>query len=172
MSKIEFRKGNLLDSEAEAVVNTVNTVGVMGKGIALLFRKAYPENYKKYKAECRKNKIQVGKMFYVRVGEDTSPNLFEQMPDSRKSEYTQWIINFPTKQHWRSPSKLQWIEDGLKDLQRVIENKRIRSVALPQLGCGNGGLEWRDVEPKIRTTFSGDSDLTIIIYESPREVFQ
>lgn len=172
MSKFEFRKGNLLDSEAEAIVNTVNTVGVMGKGIALLFRKAYPENYKKYKSECRKNNIKVGKMFYVRVGEDTSPSLFEQTTDSNKSEYPLWIINFPTKQHWRSPSKLEWIDEGLQDLKRVLEEKKIRSVALPQLGCGNGGLDWRDVEQKIRKTFVDGGDRTIIIYESPKEIFQ
>lgn len=172
MSKIEFQKGNLLESKAEALVNTVNTVGVMGKGIALLFKRAYPENYTKYKTACRKHEVKIGQMFNVRVGVNTYPDLFGQETDSDESKYPQWIINFPTKQHWRGSSKLQWIEDGLEDLKKVIEKNKIRTVALPQLGCGNGGLNWRDVEPSIHKAFADLKEVRIIVYESPAEIFR
>lgn len=171
MSKIEVRKGNLLDSDSQAIVNTVNTVGVMGKGIALLFKKAYPENFKNYRKECLKKNVKVGRMLEFKVGNDDTSDLFNQTMDSNKSEHPMWIINFPTKQHWRSPSNLQWIEQGLNDLKRVIDEHNIQSIALPQLGCGNGGLDWKDVEPKIQKAFA-DSDVRVIVYESPKEIFQ
>src|SRR5580704_11959007 len=102
---IRFTQGNLLDSEAEALVNTVNTVGVMGKGIALMFKEAFPENFKAYATACKKGDVKVGEMFVTERRDLIGPR---------------WIINFPTKKHWRHPSKLEWIEAGLADLKRVI----------------------------------------------------
>jgi O-acetyl-ADP-ribose deacetylase (regulator of RNase III) len=119
------------------VVNTVNEVGVMGKGIALMFRDAFPENAGAYEAACRAGQVRVGHMFVTRNQALVGPR---------------WIINFPTKKHWRNPSRLEWIREGLRDLVRAVRENGIRSVALPPLGCGAGGLEWshqgptRDVE--------------------------
>lgn len=124
---IRYTQGNLLDVSAEALVNTVNEVGVMGKGIALMFREAFPENMSAYEQACKRNEVQVGRMFVTENRALTGPK---------------WIINFPTKKHWRHPSRMEWIREGLKDLVRVLQEKQIRSVALPPLGCGNGGLEW------------------------------
>src|SRR5437899_11892076 len=107
---IRFLKGNLLEAPAEAVVNTVNTVGLMGKGIALMFKESFPENYKRYEDACKKKEVRVGQMF-------VTENLSLQGP--------RWIINFPTKQHWRQPTKLEWVVEGLKDLRRVISAKNI-----------------------------------------------
>src|ERR1700735_2360619 len=105
---IEFKQGNLLDAKAEALVNTVNTVGVMGKGIALMFKEAFPENFKAYAAACRRNEVRVGHMFVTERQQLMMPR---------------WIINFPTKMHWRQPSEMEWIESGLADLVRVIADK-------------------------------------------------
>src|SRR6266481_4386164 len=119
---IRFTQGNLLDSDAEALVNTVNTVGVMGKGVALMFKEAYPKNFEAYETACRLEEVKVGKMFVTeRVGEMFGPK---------------WIVNFPTKAHWRFPSKIEWIVQGLEDLKHVISEKQIASVALPPLGAG------------------------------------
>ncbi len=105
---IEFTRGNLLDSKAEALVNTVNTVGVMGKGVALMFKEAYPENFKAYEAACKKKEVKVGRMFVTERQALIGPK---------------WIINFPTKEHWRGNSKMKWIEAGLEDLKRIIAEK-------------------------------------------------
>src|SRR3954468_22495379 len=131
---ITFRQGNLLEAEAEALVNTVNTVGVMGKGIALMFKEAFPENYQAYRDTYKKRLIETGRIF-VTERRDVMGG-------------PKWIINFPTKQHWRSPSKIEWIEAGLLDLRRFIEDHNIHSVALPPLGSGNGGLDWQEVRPR------------------------
>ena len=131
---IEFTRGNLLEAKAEALVNTVNTVGVMGKGVALMFKEAFPENFKAYEAACKKKEVKVGRMFVTERQALIGPK---------------WIINFPTKEHWRGDSKMAWIEAGLEDLKRVIAEKKIRSIAIPPLGSGNGGLNWSDVRPKI-----------------------
>ncbi|MDP1698289.1 MAG: macro domain-containing protein [Xanthomonadaceae bacterium] len=131
---LRFTTGNLLHAEADAVVNTVNTVGVMGKGIALAFKDTYPENFNAYEAACRAGEVRVGRMFVT---------------ENHSLHRPRWIINFPTKQHWRNPSKLEWIRTGLADLRRVVLDLGIRSLALPPLGCGNGGLEWDDVRPLI-----------------------
>lgn len=148
---ITFRQGNLLDSGAEAVVNTVNTVGVMGKGIALMFKEAFPDNFKAYKAACKAGKVQIGQVFVTeRLNLEGGPK---------------WIINFPTKEHWRNPSKLEWIIEGLKDLKRVIVEKKIRSIALPPLGSGNGGLDWAEVRPQIESALEGLSGVEVIVYE-------
>lgn len=153
---ISYTKGNLLDADVEAVVNTVNTVGVMGKGIALMFKEAFPENFKEYKSACKAGGVEVGHMFVTETGEMIGPK---------------WIINFPTKKHWRNPTKIEWITEGLKDLKKVIEENDIRSVAVPPLGCGNGGLDWRDVRPAIEDALGSLSGVESIVYE-PTDRYQ
>ncbi len=152
---ITFRKGNLLDAPADALVNTVNTVGVMGKGIALLFKHAFPENFQAYDAACRRNEVHVGHMFVTE-----NPLFFGP----------KWIINFPSKKHWRDPSKLEWITAGLEDLRRVITERGIRSVAVPALGCGNGGLNWADVPREIERLLGSLSDVDIQVFEPMPDV--
>lgn len=146
---ISFKQGNLLAEDAEAVVNTVNTHGVMGKGIALMFKEAFPDNFKAYEAACKSGEVQIGRMF-----------VFER----QRLGGPKWIINFPTKKHWRNPSKLQWIESGLQDLVRVILEKGIKSIALPPLGAGNGGLDWAEVRPIIVSAL-GDLKIDIVQFE-------
>lgn len=128
---IRYLAGNLLHAQAEALVNTVNTVGVMGKGIALQFKEAFPENFYAYAQAVKAGEVKVGKVFVTQV-----PQL----------DGTRYIINFPTKQHWRHPSQYAWIAEGLEDLVRVIQAQNIRSIALPPLGCGNGRLDWAKVK--------------------------
>ena len=147
---ITFTQGNLLGADAEALVNTVNTVGVMGKGIALMFKEAFPENFQAYKKACDRREIEVGQMFVTERRQLIGPR---------------WIINFPTKKHWRNPSKMEWIERGLEDLQRIIREKGIRSIALPPLGSGNGGLDWSEVREKIEVSLSKLSDVEVTVYE-------
>lgn len=147
---MEFVTGNLLDSEAEALVNTVNTVGVMGKGIALQFKERFPENYLAYRRACKEGKVEVGKMFVHKEltlhGEKT-------------------IINFPTKKHWRHKSQYSYIEDGLKDFVKILDERNIRSVAIPPLGAGNGGLDWAKVK-ELLVKYLGDiTNTEILVYE-------
>lgn len=151
-----FIQGNLLDARVDALVNTVNTVGVMGKGIALMFKERFPENFRAYAAACKAGEVRVGEMFVQPGAELDGPR---------------WIINFPTKQDWRHPSRAEWIDSGLAALKDVIRQKNIRSIALPPLGCGNGGLEWTDVRPKIETTLGGLDDVEIVVFE-PTEKYQ
>lgn len=154
---LTFTKGNLIDAEADALVNTVNEVGVMGKGIALMFKEEFPENARLYEAACKAGEVQVGRMFVTRnPTELTGPR---------------WIINFPTKKHWRHPSRLAWIRDGMKDLIRVIKKHKIHSIALPPLGCGNGGLEWSQVRSEIEAALAEIPNVEAIIYE-PTNVYQ
>lgn len=131
---VEFKSGNLLQADVEALVNTVNTVGVMGKGIALQFKQAFPENFAAYERAAKKGDIVPGRMFVYETGLFANPR---------------YIINFPTKRHWRGQSRLDDIEAGLRDLVRIIREKNIRSVAIPPLGCGFGGLDWNEVRPLI-----------------------
>ncbi|MFH1497185.1 MAG: macro domain-containing protein [Verrucomicrobiota bacterium] len=147
---IHFTQGNLLDAPVEAVVNTVNTVGIMGKGIALMFKERFPENFAAYEAACKAGKVEVGHMF-VQAGVEL--------------EGPRWIINFPTKKHWRQPTKLEWVESGLVALQQVIREKNIRSIGLPPLGCGNGGLDWSIVRPKIESALADLPDVDVVVYE-------
>jgi len=153
---IRFTTGNLLDAKAEAVVNTVNTVGVMGKGIALMFKEAFAENFLSYEAACKRNEISVGHMFVTERQNLLGPR---------------WIINFPTKKHWRYPSKMEWITTGLEDLKRVIVENGIRSIALPPLGSGNGGLNWQDVRPRIEEALGSLPDVEVTVYE-PTQQYQ
>jgi O-acetyl-ADP-ribose deacetylase (regulator of RNase III) len=150
---ITFATGNLLDAKAEALVNTVNTVGVMGKGIALMFKEAFPENFAAYAAACKRGEVAVGRMFVTRCDQLVGPH---------------WVINFPTKQHWRQPSRIEWVVAGLEDLKRVIVENGIRSIALPPLGCGNGGLEWQDVRPVIEAALGDLRDVDVIVYALER----
>lgn len=146
---IELVHGNLLEADAEALVNTVNTVGVMGKGIALQFRQAYPDNYTVYRAACKRGEVQLGTMFVVPTNRLTNPR---------------YIINFPTKQHWKSRSRLEEIEAGLRDLVAVVVVRHMRSLAVPALGCQNGGLDWEDVRPRIEAAFAALPDVHVLLY--------
>ena len=150
---IEFTRGNLLDAKVDALVNAVNTVGVMGKGIALMFKEAFPDNFKNYESACKKKAVRVGKMFVT-----------------KRLLSTKWIINFPTKEHWRGDSRLEWIEMGLEDLKCVIVENGIKSIAIPPLGSGNGRLKWEDVRPKIEMVLSTLEDVTVFVYEPTREI--
>jgi O-acetyl-ADP-ribose deacetylase (regulator of RNase III) len=152
---IRFTTGNLLDVRSEAVVNTVNTVGIMGKGIALMFREAFPANFRAYAAACKRGDVRVGEMFVTERPEMLG--------------WPRWIINFHTKQHWRGKSHLEWVHSGLEDLRRTILEKNIRSVALPPLGCGNGGLEWRVVRPLIERMLADLPGVDVIVFEPTRE---
>lgn len=153
---IIFQQGNLLHAPAEALVNTVNTVGVMGKGIALMFKEAFPANYKMYEEACRRDEVRVGRVLVTEV---------------RRLDGPRWIINFPTKKHWRQPSQLPWIVEGLVDLRRTLEKWDIRSVALPPLGCGNGGLDWDEVRPEIERALGSLEGVDVIVFE-PTEKYQ
>jgi O-acetyl-ADP-ribose deacetylase (regulator of RNase III) len=148
---ITFEEGNLLKADTEALVNTVNTVGVMGKGIALMFKEAFPENFRAYAAACKKHEIKVGRVFATERRDLVGG--------------PKWIINFPTKQHWRNPSKIEWIRDGLQDLVRFICEHKIKSIALPPLGSGNGGLDWKNVRPLIEAALGHLQDVKVIVYE-------
>lgn len=149
---IRFTQGNLLEAPAEALVNTVNTVGVMGKGIALMFRERFPENFRQYAAACKAGQVQIGTMFVT---------------ETRELDAPRWIVNFPTKQHWRAPSQLEWIVAGLADLRRFLIEHHVQSVAIPPLGAGNGGLDWPSVREQIEHTL-GDLDIETLIYEPTR----
>lgn len=151
---IHYVKGNLLESEAQALVNTVNTVGVMGKGIALQFREAFPSNYRIYLDACRNNTFHVGE---VLVTEDTNMLIGHKI-----------IVNFPTKTHWKMPSEYSYIEQGLVSLKREIINRSIRSIAIPPLGSHNGGLDWLIVKRMIEEALA-DLDCDVYLYE-PSEV--
>jgi len=147
---IEYKIGNILTEEAEALVNTVNCVGVMGRGIALQFKKAFPENFKAYAAACKRNEVQPGRVFVFKTGELTNPR---------------YIINFPTKRHWRGKSRLEDIDAGLASLAEEIGSRRIRSIAVPPLGSGLGGLNWPEVRERIEATLAGIRDLKVVIFE-------
>jgi O-acetyl-ADP-ribose deacetylase (regulator of RNase III) len=150
---IREKQGNLLAADVDAIVNTVNTVGVMGKGVALQFKQAFPDNYRAYERACKRHEVRIGHMFVFATGRMTSPR---------------YIVNFPTKEHWRSRSRLSDIEDGLQDLRKVIAEYRIGSIAVPALGCGNGGLDWREVYPRIGEALSDLKDVDVVIYP-PRQ---
>jgi len=146
---ITFLQGDLLRSDADALVNTVNTVGVMGKGIALQFKNQFPKNYKVYKEACKTGALRPGQMLVVKDG------------DLLREKY---IVNFPTKEHWKAPSKIEYIEKGLPALKEAIIQHQIKSIAIPPLGCGSGGLDWNVVKPMIIDQLS-DLDIDILVYE-------
>lgn len=147
---IEFKTGDILRENAEALVNTVNCVGVMGRGIALQFKKAFPENFKAYAEACERNEVQPGRMFVYSTRRLTNP-LF--------------IINFPTKRHWRGKSRIKDIESGLKALVGEIQTRGIRSIAIPPLGSGLGGLNWSEVRSRIVASMQPLDALKVIVFE-------
>jgi O-acetyl-ADP-ribose deacetylase (regulator of RNase III)/uncharacterized protein YwgA len=150
---IIFKTGDLFLDKSEALVNTVNCVGVMGKGVALEFKRRWPENYKAYKKTCDDKKLRPGQMLIFELG-----SLLE------KSE-PKFIINFPTKDHWRAKSKLEYISEGLEALVSDIKKYKIKSLALPPLGCGNGGLDWNTVRQMMMERLSELGDVNVFIYE-------
>ncbi|HEU0072976.1 MAG TPA: macro domain-containing protein [Dehalococcoidia bacterium] len=147
---IEYKTGDILTEDAEALVNTVNCVGFMGRGIALQFKRAYPDNFKAYEAACKRQEVEPGRMFTHGTGKLTNPR---------------FIINFPTKRHWRGKSRLEDIESGLKDLATEIERRNIKSIAIPPLGAGLGGLNWLDVRLLIEQELGSKSDVRIVVFE-------
>jgi O-acetyl-ADP-ribose deacetylase (regulator of RNase III) len=146
---LRLAEGNLFEANVEALVNAVNTVGIMGKGIALQFKKKFPKMYEAYRVACASGEVMPGRMHVFERSDQANPR---------------YIINFPTKRHWRSPSQMEDIEAGLSALRKEIEDRGIRSVAVPPLGCGNGGLSWRDVRPAIERALAGMSDVRVILY--------
>jgi len=149
VTMLKLVEGNLLEAEADALVNTVNTEGVMGKGIALQFAKKFPDMLAAYKEACKAGEVAPGRMHVFERGEMFQPR---------------YIINFPTKRHWRSPSRIEDIESGLCALVQEIAKRHIRSIALPPLGCGNGGLDWAEVLPRIKAILGGLENVSVLVF--------
>jgi len=152
---IEYKTGDILTEETEALVNTVNCVGIMGRGIALQFKNIFPENFKFYANACQQNEVKPGRMLVFETGRLT---------------YPRYIINFPTKRHWKGKSRIEDIEAGLIALTEEVRSRNIRSIALPPLGSGLGGLDWDEVRPRIEAVLKNLSDRKIIIFEPSYEV--
>ncbi|MCJ1882066.1 macro domain-containing protein [Pseudomonas nitroreducens] len=150
---IRYTQGNLLEAKVEALVNTVNTVGVMGKGIALMFKERFAQNFRLYASACKAKQVETGKMFITEVRELDGPR---------------WVVNFPTKQHWRSPSQMTWITEGLEDLRHFLIENQVKSIAIPPLGAGNGGLEWIAVREQIEAVLS-DLETEILVFEPTKQ---
>jgi O-acetyl-ADP-ribose deacetylase (regulator of RNase III) len=153
---IQFKQGNLLEAKAEALVNTVNTVGIMGKGIALMFKERFTDNFQRYAAACKARQVHTGQMFVTEVRELDGPR---------------WIVNFPTKQHWRPPSQMAWVVEGLQDLRRFLLENKVKSIAIPPLGAGNGGLDWAAVREQIQLALGDLTDIEIMVFE-PTQQYQ
>ena len=147
---IERAEGDILKAEADALVNTVNCVGVMGRGIALQFKKAFPNNYRAYHSACKRGEVRPGRMLVHDLGPQASPR---------------YVINFPTKRHWKGKSRLEDIRSGLEALLDEVRSRGIRSIAVPPLGAGLGGLNWMDVRPLIVSTFAAIPDVRVLLFE-------
>jgi O-acetyl-ADP-ribose deacetylase (regulator of RNase III) len=147
---IEIRRGDIIGEDAEALVNAVNCVGVMGKGVALQIKVAFPANFREYAAACRRGQVMPGKVFVHETGQLINPR---------------FIINFPTKRHWRDESRIEDIESGLRSLRHEIEFRGIQSVALPAIGCGLGGLRWTAVRPLIEQTLGVLNGVRVVVFE-------
>lgn len=147
---IEYKKGDILREDVEALVNPVNCVGVMGRGLALQFKKAFPENFKAYAAACERNEVQPGRMFIFRTGQLTN---------------SKYIINFPTKRHWRDKSRIEDIDSGLVALANEISSRNIHSIAIPPLGSGLGGLDWTNVRPRIESSLRILDHVKVVIFQ-------
>lgn len=143
--------GNILEADVEALVNTVNCVGVMGKGIALQFKNAFPDMYEGYRIACQNKQVVSGKMFCDWIVTD--------------NDEFKIVINFPTKRHWRDASRMEDIESGLRSLVEDLKQMKIRSIAIPPLGCGNGGLDWSVVCPMIEDAMKQVPDIRVLLYE-------
>ena len=148
---INIGEGNLLHADVEALVNTVNTEGIMGKGIALQFKNAYPAMYEAYAQRAKSGRVELGKMDVFDLG--------------GLAEGPHWIINFPTKGHWKAKSKIVDIANGLQNLVSIIKRLKIQSIAIPPLGCGNGGLNWSDVRPLIESAFRDLPEVRVVLFE-------
>ena len=147
---ITYKTGDILTEAAEALVNTVNCVGVMGRGVALQFKRAFPENFKAYAARCKRDELRPGRVFVFETGAMVPPR---------------YIINFPTKRHWRGKSRLEDIESGLGSLVQEVRSRGIRSIAIPPLGSGLGGLHWPSVRTRMEAALTGLDDVEIVIFE-------
>jgi O-acetyl-ADP-ribose deacetylase (regulator of RNase III) len=147
---IEMKQGNLLEQDVEALVNAVNCVGVMSKGIALQFKQMFPEVFEQYKIACVAGEVMPGRVFTVQTGRLFNP---------------QYIIHFPTKRHWREHSRLEDVQFGLVALIAEVERLEIQSIAIPPLGCGNGGLDWAVVKPLIVEAFASLPDVQVCLFE-------
>lgn len=153
MTEFVSAKGDLLAAEAEVLVNTVNCVGVMGKGIALAFKKAYPDNFEAYAAACKANRVRPGKIL-----------VFKCPPSLAGPRF---IFNYPTKRHWKQKSLLSDVEAALPELVNICRSLKVASIAIPPLGCGLGGLDWTVVRPKVEKALSVLPDLKVIFYDPP-----
>lgn len=150
MAQIELRTGDILKADAEAIVNTVNCVGIMGRGIALQFKKAFPANFRAYALACEEGEVQPGRMFVFDTGAFTNPR---------------YIVNFPTKRHWKGKSRIEDIDSGLSALAQEVRERGIKSIAIPPLGAGLGGLDWNEVRPRIEAALRDVPDLEVLIYQ-------
>ena len=147
---LKYKTGDILAEDAEALVNTVNCVGVMGRGIALQFKRVFPENFKAYAARCKRDEMQPGQVFVFETGQLTHPH---------------YIINFPTKRHWRGKSRMEDIESGLASLAQEIRARGIRSIAIPPLGSGLGGLDWAEVRRRVQAALEKFDDVKVVVFE-------
>ncbi len=147
---IELKRGDITAADAEALVNTVNCVGIMGRGIALQFRKAFPENFAHYKAACDRKGVQPGSMLVYETSSVVNPR---------------YIVNFPTKRHWKNRSRIEDIEAGLTSLVKEVRKRGIQSIAIPPLGCGLGGLNWQHVRPRMENAFRDLPGVRVLLYE-------
>ena len=147
---VRFVRGDIFNADVGALVNPVNTVGVMGRGLALQFKKRYPRNYELYRQGCKAGELVVGRVFVTETEEGDCPR---------------YIVNFPTKKHWRSPSRIEYVEAGLEDLATKIRDLSIESIAVPSLGAGLGGLAWPDVRDRIEAALGGLDGVEVAVYE-------
>ena len=150
MALIEYQRGDILQADVEALVNSVNCVGIMGRGIALQYKNHFPDNFLAYQIACKHGKVQPGQMFVFETSTLTNPK---------------FIINFPTKRHWRGKSRIEDIDSGLKALVNEIRSRGIRSIAIPPLGSGLGGLDWANVRMRIEAALRDIEDVKIIVFE-------
>jgi O-acetyl-ADP-ribose deacetylase (regulator of RNase III)/uncharacterized protein YwgA len=154
---LTFKTGDMFQERAEAIVNTVNCVGVMGKGVALEFKRRWPDNFKVYKRLCDKKQLRPGKVYVHQDG--------DMLTGGRR-----FLINFPTKDHWRAKSKMEFIDAGLDDFIDQVLKLQIKSVAMPPLGCGNGGLDWREVKALMTEKLTPVQDVDFIVFAPHNEV--
>ena len=150
VSVTEYKTGDILSENVEVLVNTVNCVGVMGRGVALQFKRAFPENFELYAKACKKEEVQPGRIFVFATGQLVNPR---------------YIFNFPTKRHWRGKSRMEDIELGLEALVHEIQARGVRSVAIPPLGSGLGGLDWNEVRPRIEKALGSIDDVHLVVFE-------